>query len=64
MTLTLAFYATSDGGKQISIADNQGDTASTLVVFSETDVDSLTSGQFTVLHDVAKGDAAGQWNTH
>jgi len=63
MTTTFIKFNTSEG-EQIAIGDNQvGDTMTTVVVLSETDADGLTSGEFSIKHNVPFGTDPGTW-TH
>lgn len=61
MTLQLVRFNTSEGS-QLSVADTEGDLATTLIVLSETDADQLTAGQFTVKHNVPRGTEPGTFS--
>ena len=65
MTKMLGSFHTS-AGPQVAIADNVDAAVgeySTVVVFSETDADGLTSGQFAVKHNVPSGTEVGNFST-
>lgn len=61
MALALKYFNTS-AGKQPAIVDlDANDSATTLVVVSETDADGLTAGQLAFKHGVPKGTEPGTW---
>lgn len=60
MTLHLGHWNTS-GTPQIAVIDSEGDSAETVIVLAQDDVDGLTAGQLSVFHGSQKGTEPGTW---
>lgn len=63
MTLVLGYFHTSDGSQPAIGETGASNEFETVVVFSETEADGLTPGQFSFKHNVSPGQEVGHFSS-